>query len=127
MNKKTAVRRGISQKLWSLIILSGVVLLITLKMYQSFKVDLLLKDIRNLEQDKKNLVNANRQLQADVDRLSNIDRITDIARDKYGMIMNSDKPEMIIIEDVDQLRDIQKRFAERNKTGETVNMAGVHK
>jgi cell division protein FtsL len=125
MKKKAIGRKGLSQKLWSVIILSGVVLLVTLKMYQSFKVDLLLKDIRNLEQSRRNLVNENRQLQADVDRLSNIDRVTDIAREKYGMVVNTDEPEVIIIEDVNQLRDIQKRFAERNENDETVNMAGV--
>lgn len=126
MNKSRKTRKGISQKLLSLIVLSGVVLLITMKMYQSFTVDLLLQDIRNLEQVKKNLVHENRQLQSEVDRLSNIDRITDIARNKYGMILNTDQPEMIIIDDVDRFRDLQKRFAERNKKDETVNMAGVH-
>jgi hypothetical protein len=41
------------------------------------------------------------------------------------MVVNTDEPEVIIIEDVNQLRDIQKRFAERNENDETVNMAGV--
>lgn len=126
MNNKKIARKQVSQKVISLIILSGIVVVITMKMYQSFKVDLLFQDIRQLDQVKKSLVNENRQLQADVDRLSNIDRITDIARKEYGMIINTDQPEVIIIENVDRFESIKKRFAKRNGKDETVNMAGVH-
>jgi cell division protein FtsL len=110
----------------SLIILSGVVLVVTLKMYQSFKVDLLMRDLQNLDQMKRNLVNENIQLQADVDRLSNIDRIMRIAGKEYGMVVNTEEREVILLGDEDHLREIRKRFAERNKNNGDIEMAGVH-
>jgi cell division protein FtsL len=125
MIRKNRTKKRINQKVVSLIILSGVVLLITLKMYQSFKVDLLMQDLQRLDQVKKNLVNEHIQLQADVDRLSNIDRIMQIAERDYGMVVNTEEKEVILLGDKSHLRHIRERFAERTNNSEAIEMAGV--
>ncbi len=126
MKRAVHSKKRLNSKLMSLIILSGIVLLVTLKMYQSFKVDLLMRDLQHLDQMKRNLVNQNIQLQADVDRLSNIDRIMRIAGKEYAMVVNTEEREVILLGDEDHLRDIRKRFAERNKNNDDIEMAGVH-
>jgi len=122
--KKNKVKVG--QKLISLFILAGIVVVISLKLYQSFKVDLLMKDLQHLDQNKKRLLNENAQLQADVDRLSNIDVIMRKAERDFGMIRNTEEMEVLLLGDEDDLRELQKRFAVRTKESETFKMAGVH-
>ena len=124
-NKK-AKAKLIERKVTGLTILSVLVLIFFLKMYQTFSVDLLMKDIHALEQQKRLLISQTEELQSEVNRLSNIDRITRLARQKFNLVANKDKVYIINLEGKRDLRDLQESFARRRKSRQKrINLAGV--
>lgn len=66
--------------------------------YQSFMIDLVASDVRGLELRKMELENRSAALQADVDRLSNINRIESKAREKFGLISSGNDVQHLVIE-----------------------------
>lgn len=124
--KKKAKAKLIERKVTGLTILSVLVLIFFLKMYQTFSVDLLMKDIHVLEQQKRLLISQTEELQSEVNRLSNIDRISRLAHRKFNLVSNSDKIYIINLEDGRHLRDLQESFARRRQNRKkTINLAGV--
>ncbi|GEM_PF-1541264 len=122
-NKKKNYKKSIG----GLTILMSIVFIAFLKMYQTFSIDLLMRDIHSLEQQKKQLVNQTEQLQAEVDRLSNIDRVSRLAAEKYHLMNNTDPIQVLQLKDSRRLNGIQQKFAERfEKKKDSFNLAGVH-
>lgn len=126
MKAKRKTDNRLSKRIYSILILFGLVLVISLKMYQVFKVDLLMKDLRSLEQQKKQLVSQTEKLKAEVDRLSNIDRIGKIAVEKYNLVNNTDEVIILQLDNFDEFKSLKKKFAERNQKDKTYELAGVH-
>lgn len=126
MKAKRKTNNRLSKRIYSILILFGLVLVISLKMYQVFKVDLLMKDLRSLEQQKKQLVSQTEKLEAEVDRLSNIDRIGKIAVEKYNLVNNTDDVIILQLDNFDEFKSLKKKFAERNQKDKTYELAGVH-
>ncbi len=126
MKAKRKTDNRLSKRIYSIFILFGLVLVISLKMYQVFKVDLLMKDLRSLEQQKKQLVSQTEKLKAEVDRLSNIDRIGKIAVEKYNLVNNTDEVIILQLDNFDEFKSLKKKFAERNQKDKTYELAGVH-
>ncbi|MCD4691861.1 MAG: septum formation initiator family protein [Calditrichales bacterium] len=126
MKAKRKTDNRLSKRIYSILILFGLVLVISLKMYQVFKVDLLMKDLRSLEQQKKQLVSQTEKLEAEVDRLSNIDRIGKIAVEKYNLVNNTDEVIILQLDNFDEFKSLKKKFAERNQKDKTYELAGVH-
>lgn len=124
--KKKKNKSPFKKKLIAMSIILSVVLTISLRMYQGFQVDLLMKDLHQLEQQKKKLLSKTNKLQAEVNRLKNVDRISRIAAQKFGLMVNNDPVTILTIEDYDELKNVQKNFAERNKKKVRLNVAGVH-
>ena len=105
----------------SFMLLFGIVLVFFIKMYQMFSVDLIMKDLHGLEQRKMKLVSETARLQAEVDRLKNIDRISKIAGTDLELVNNTEK--VLVLR-------LQKYNAEENSrqfpaADETVKLAGV--
>jgi len=123
--KKKRFNLQFNNKIKALLIIFSIVIFIALKMYLMFQVDLIMKDRRVLSQKLKKINGQTEKLQAEVDRLSNIDRITRIARDKYGMINNNDGSLAIKLIDSDRLDALKEEFANKEKKTVKVNLAGV--
>ena len=125
MKKKKKINVQFGKKFKILSIIFGVTLLVAMKMYLMFQVDLLMKDRRVLGQQFKELSGQTEKLQAEVDRLGNIDRITRIAREKYGMINDNDESLAMRLIDEERLKACKEEFADKEKKAVKVNLAGV--
>jgi cell division protein FtsL len=123
--KKKKINFKFNNKIKILLSLFGVILFIALKMYLMFQVDLLMKDRRTLTLQLKKISGQTEKLQAEVDRLSNIDRIMRIAREKYGMINDKDETLAIQLIDSKRLNAFKEEFANKEKKAVKVNLAGV--
>ena len=95
-------------------------------MYQGFQIDLLMKELPQLEEKQKNLLHSTEKLRGEVERLKNIDRITKIATEKLGLIPNEDKISLLRLKDYDEFADIKKDFGKKKKQRQKYQVAGVH-
>jgi len=68
--------------------MAAIVTVVAFYLYQSFQIDLIMRDLHGLHQEKQRLISETETLQAEVDRLSNIDRISKTAYEKFGLIFN---------------------------------------
>ncbi len=107
--KKTS--QSVLKKIFSYGVLFSFLLVIFLKMYQVFTIDLIMKDLRSLSKQKEKLVSETARLQAEVDRLQNYDRISRIATTRLGLVANTDKVYVLRIKEPVQV----ERFAEQAK------------
>lgn len=123
--KKKKLNIKFNNKIKALMIIFSIVIFIALKMYLMFQVDLIMKDRRVLGLKLKKINGQTEKLQAEVDRLSNIDRIMRIAREKYGMVNNNDGNLAIKLIDSDRLNAFKEEFANKEKKTVKVNLAGV--
>lgn len=121
--KKT--KRGLSKKYQLILWLIAIVVIISMDMYQGFKVDLLMKDLHQLEQQKKRLLNETEQLRSEVNQKRNIDTISRAARKKFGLISNTDQIKIVKIEDFDQLKKAKKDLRINDEKSRGYNLAGV--
>ena len=126
MNKKKKQPGNFKRKATALSILAAILLFAYLKMYQAFSVDLLMKEIHDLEQQRRALLSQSEQLQAEVDRLKNINRITRLAKERRNLVTNTDKVFYLALDDYQKLKKIKNRFAQRNEQKRReLNLAGV--
>ncbi len=123
--KKKKIYFQFNKRIKVLMFLFGVILFIALKMYLMFQVDLLMKDRRDLTLKLKKISGQTEKLQAEVDRLSNIDRIMRIAREKYGMISDNDEMLAVKLIDSKRMEVCKEEFANKQKQAVKVNLAGV--
>jgi len=94
-----------------------VVGIIGLFQYQSIQIDILAREIRTLELKKKQLINERATLQVDIDRLTHINRIEKLAREKYGLIASGDDMQRLIV---------KKYQPTEQKVNKDLKLAGVH-
>lgn len=122
--KRTSVRTKKSRfsGAFAIALVFTIVFLITIKLYQMFTVDLLMKDLRNLEQKKMRLVSETAQLEAEVQRLKNIDRISHIAITELGLVANTDERMVLQLKDRDEMRQLAGKFKSQKQK---LNLAGV--
>ncbi|HEM48632.1 MAG TPA: hypothetical protein ENO27_00340 [Caldithrix sp.] len=113
-------------KFYFFVAISTLILLLSMDMYQKFKIDLIMKDLHQLEERKKQLISETELLRSQVDRLKNIDRISKIAGEKLNLINNADDAVVIQINDLDEVDDLKIKFANRRNKEQKYNLAGVH-
>ncbi len=113
-------------KFYFFVSISAVILLLSMDMYQKFKIDLIMKDLHQLEERKKQLISETELLRSQVDRLRNIDRISNIAREKLNLINNADDAVVIQIDNLDEVDELKTKFANRRNKEHKYNLAGVH-
>jgi cell division protein FtsB len=123
--KKKKSSFQLTKKIKGFLFLFGLVTIVALKMYLMFQVDLLMKDRRLLGRQYEKISGQTERLQAEVDRLGNIDRITRIARKEYKMVNNSDENLAVKILDKDRLSSYKEDFADKEKKSTKLNLAGV--
>jgi len=122
--KKT--QKSTRLKIHFFIVAAGILLFLSLDMYQKFKIDLINKDLHRLEQQKKQIQSETEILRSQVEQLRNIDRITDIARKEYNMINNTDPVSAVKIDDIREVEDLKSKFAQRNAGQKKIKMAGIN-
>jgi cell division protein FtsL len=122
-------KKANTQKMKAWFISVALILLIVLpiaaKMYLKFKVDLLMEELHQLEKEKKILENETNLLQVEVKRLGNVDRISDIASKKFGMIVNTKEIGFIQLEEKDYLK-MDDEYATKKKRRQNFKAAGVY-
>ena len=109
----------------SVLSLGIIVIFFSIYLYQSFQIDLIMKDLHKLTQQKKQLLSETESLQAEIDRMSNIDVISKIANEKYGLEFSRGQFLVVKIDDSDDLQTIQKQFAQEEKKIEKIKTAGI--
>lgn len=127
MKTKKSLRKPVKRKIISIVVLFGLVTIIALRMYQGFAVDLIMKDILVLEKEEKALYDQTEKLRSRVARLKNIDRISRIAGQKLGLIINTDQIPIVKLEDFEDYDKIRKQFAKKKGQQQEYTVAGVHK
>ena len=126
MRKKAKKNKTLKIKFYFFVSISAIILLLSIDMYQKFKIDLIMKDLHQLEERKKQLISETELLRSEVDRLKNIDRISKIAKEKLNLVNNSDEAVVIQIDDLDKLDELKTKFANRRNKEQKYNLAGVH-
>ncbi len=126
MKKTPKKNKALKIKFYFFVSISAVILLLSMDMYQKFKIDLVMKDLHQLEERKKQLISETELLRSEVDRLKNIDRISKIAKEKLNLVNNSDKAVVIKINDLNELDKLKAKFANRRNKEKKYNLAGVH-
>jgi len=118
-------RKSTRKRFFTLSVLFAVIFFISLRMYQGFQIDLLMKELPQLEEKKNNLLHSTEKLRSEVERLKNIDRITKIARDKLGLVPNEDKVSLLRLKDYNEFADIKRGFGKKKKQQQKYQVAGV--
>ena len=121
--KNTSRKKQLINRATAFLVLFGVVLLFSVKMYQTFTVDLLMKDLLVLQKQKMNLEHETSRLEAEVSRLKNIDRINKIAKEKLGLVSNTEKLLVLQMHDAKDMKKLAKKYDSKTKK---LNLAGVH-
>ena len=127
MKTKKSLRKPVKRKVFTILILFGLVTVIALRMYQGFAVDLIMKDILVLEKEEKALYDQTEKLRSRIARLKNIDRISRIAGQELGLIINTDEIPIVKLEDFEDYHKIREQFAKKKEQQQEYSVAGVHK
>jgi cell division protein FtsL len=98
----------------------AVVIAVGIYQYQSIQIDILARDIRDLELKRNQLQNTNTSLQVKIDQLTHINRIEEIAREKFNLIAAGGSIEKLVIDPY--IPDIEIRQEEEMQK---VKLAGV--
>ena len=98
----------------------AVVIAVGIYQYQSIQIDILARDIRDLELKRNQLQNTNTSLQVKIDQLTHINRIEKIAREKFNLIAAGPSIEKLVIDPYTP--DIEIRQEEEMQK---VKLAGV--
>ena len=125
MNQRDNDKRGSILKVifWpfkSYIRIIVVVTMIGFYQYQSIRIDILAREIRNLEIKRNKLLNEKSTLEVHIDQLTNINRIEKLAKEKFELIAPGNELEQLVI----------KKFKPKGRTSpigneKNVRLAGV--
>ncbi len=74
-----------------------VVVFVALFQYQSIQIDILAREIRALELRKNHLLNESTSLQAQIDRLTHLNRIEKLASERFGLVAPGKQIDQIYI------------------------------
>ena len=123
MRKKN--NNKLSKTVVSILSLGIIVVFFSVYLYQSFQIDLIMKDMHQLHLQKQQLLSETESLQAEIDRLSNIDVIAKTAKEKYGLEFSTEQYLVVKIDDSDDLNDLKNQFALEEKKIEEIKTAGI--
>jgi len=116
-------------KIWkttgSVFFLIIVVVVVSSYLYQSFQIDLIMSDMHSLHQKKKQLLSETESLQAEVNRLANIDRISSIANEKFDLQFSDESLLVIKIDDADNFDKLKEQFAQEESKIKKIKTAGI--
>ena len=98
----------------------AVVIFVGFYQYQSIQIDILAREIRNLELKRNQLQNANNSLQVRIDQLTHINRVEKIAREKFNLVAGGQSLEKLVIDPFTP--DEERRQEEKMQK---VKLAGV--
>ena len=115
----------IRKMLISISLLIFIVLLISVYLYQSFKIDLIMKDLHALHEKRKQLISETESLQAEVDRLSNIDRVSKVAREKFDLEFSDEQTLVVRIDENEKINEIKEQFARQDSKTHKMKSAGL--
>ncbi|MBD3226146.1 MAG: hypothetical protein GF313_15570 [Caldithrix sp.] len=124
MTVKKNHKKNSKAKLISFAILVLLVIAIGLSMYQSFKIDLMMKDLHDLTERRKQLMSDTQQLQSEVNKLTNIDRIQRMAL-RNGMIRNTDDRKVLLFKENERWDKLAETFDDKKKRAKSYDFAGV--
>ncbi len=117
------------KKVWkttgNVLFLIIVVVIVSSYLYQSFQIDLIMQDMHALQVKKKQLLSETENLQAEVERLSNIDRISRKAIKDFGLEFSNENQFAIKIGDRDDLIELKEQFAQEDLKIEKIKTAGI--
>jgi len=99
----------------------AVVVFIGFYQYQSIQIDILAREIRSLELKRNQLMNGNTSLRVRIDQLTHINRVEEIAREKFELISPGKSMEKLVI--APYTPEENEKKAEQL---EKVKLAGVH-
>lgn len=80
-----------------------VVIFVALFQYQSIQIDILAREIRALEVKKNLLHNESTSLQAQIDRLTHINRVEKLANERFGLVAPGKKIDQIYVKKFERL------------------------
>ncbi len=124
MSKKS--RPSLKSGVTRFLLVFGIVMLFSAKLWIQFKVDLLMRDIRTLEVQRNRLLSEREQMNAMVKRLQNIDRISKLAREKLSLVEDPEPVYTIRLEDFNRVQKLKASFAKRqNRQKEAYRLAGI--
>lgn len=121
-NKKD---KKLNSMLISILTLGLIVTFISTYLYQSFQIDLIMKDLHKLHQQKKELLSETERLDAQVNRLSNIDVISKTAREKFDLHFDNNPYLVIKIDDMQDLYSLKEQLALNTKDEQKIITAGI--
>jgi cell division protein FtsB len=117
---KRSIRRIVLWPFRSYIRILIVFGIIALYQYQSFRIDMLARELRQLELKKATLSNETNALKVKIDQLTHINRVEKLARQRYGLYLGGSDFERLVIK---PYQDKQNDEWEKDKA---IHMAGVH-
>ena len=115
----------LSHTVVSVLSLGFIVILFSVYLYQSFQIDLIMKDMHQLVQQKKQLMSETESLQAEIDRMSNIDVVSKIAQEKFGLEFSREQFLVLKIDEPDDLHSMKQQFAREEQKIEKIKTAGI--
>jgi cell division septum initiation protein DivIVA len=118
-------KNKLSGMLLSVLILGVIVTLVSVYLYQSFQIDLIMKDLHKMHQQKKELLSKNESLEAEIGRLTNIDVIAKTAMEKFDLHFSREQSLVIKIDDMDDMHSIRMQLAQDNQNRQKMNTAGI--
>lgn len=124
MKKKNSENR-LAKKSVQLLIPLALGALLFGYLFQSVGIELNKKEMHALYLQKKQLLSETAMLQAEVDRLSNVDRIARIAREKYGLVFNNGPSVVVKMEQGQELQKLKNSFAQKDMPKPKIKTAGV--
>ena len=89
--------------------------------YQSIRIDMLAREIRELELKRNQLQNSNASLEVHIDQLTHINRIEKLAREKFDLIPSGNQIEKLVIEPFSPDRNVPQ-----DETRKKLKLAGVN-
>ena len=99
----------------------AVVIFIGIYQYQSIQIDILAREVRNLELRRTQLMSEKSALQVEIDQLTHINRIERLARERFGLIAPGEKMEKLVIRSFTPQKPVNDQ--DRN---EALKLAGVN-
>ncbi len=114
-----AQENKITRKIIGIGVLGFVVLAFWLYLYQATRIEAILNESHMLYEQRRQLISETETLQAQVSRLSNVDRISKIAEKKLGMVFDENQPYRVELRYERTLgearRGLQRHSAPKNK------------
>ena len=88
--------------------------------YQSFQIDFLAHELRQLELKKDSLLNETNTLRVKIDQLTHINRVEKLAKRRYGLSLAGSDFERLVI------KEYENKSKSKWEEDQEIHVAGVH-